>query len=339
MNTASVRDVAAHAGVSVGTVSNVLNHPSRVQHDTALKVQASIRELGFIRNDAARQLRIGHSQMIGFIMLQAGNPFFGDVARGAEEAVHGEGLSVLLANSDEDPQREDAYLALFEQQRVHGVLISPVGHVAERLENMRARGIPSVLVDRHGAESAASSVSVDDVAGGRMAVEHLLSLGRRRIAVLAAHVEIPQVSERIAGAREAVAAVPDATLEVLHIGELDVPSGSNACARLLERPLRQRPDGVFAVNDLIALGLLQALVVNAGVRVPQHVAVVGYDDIAFAESAVVPLSSIRQPSRLIGHRATQLLLEHAADPARLPQQVVFQPELVVRASTVGAGSR
>jgi len=185
VNTASVRDVAAHAGVSVGTVSNVLNHPEKVQPETVSKVQASILTLGFIRNDAARQLRVGHSQTIGFVVLQAGNPFFSEVARGAEEAGRGAGLSVLLANSDEDPEREDAYLALFEQQRVHGVLISPAGDVSERLENMRGRGIASVLVDRNGRDNRVSSVSVDDVAGGRMAVAHLLSLGRRRIAVLA----------------------------------------------------------------------------------------------------------------------------------------------------------
>lgn len=336
MNTASVRDVAAHAGVSVGTVSNVLNHPEKVQPETVSKVQASISILGFIRNDAARQLRVGHSQTIGFVVLQAGNPFFSDVARAAEEAVRGEGLSVLLANSDEDAEREDAYLALFEQQRVHGVLISPAGDVSERLRNMRGRGIASVLVDRNGRESGLSSVSVDDVVGGRMAVEHLLALGRRRIVVLAAHFEIRQVADRVAGAREAVDRVPGAVLEVVDIGELDVLAGRAACAHVLGRPDGAGPDGVFAVNDLIALGLLQSLVMSGEVRVPEDVALIGYDDIAFASSSVVPLSSIRQPSRLIGQQAIELLLQHAADPRLPARQVVFQPELVVRASTAGA---
>jgi LacI family transcriptional regulator len=335
VNTPSVRDVAAHAGVSVGTVSNVLNHPGKVQPETVVKVQESILALGFIRNDAARQLRIGHSETIGFILLQAGNPFFSDVARGAEEAVRGQGLSVLLANSDQDPEREDAYLALFEQQRVHGVLISPAGDVSGRLENMRGRGIASVLVDRNGAGIGVSSVSVDDVAGGRMAAGHLLELGRRRIAVLAAHLEMHQVHDRLAGARQAVANVPDATLEVIDVGELDVLAGRDASAELVQRPSGRRPDGVFAVNDLIALGLLQSLVMSEAVRVPEDVAVIGYDDIAFAVGSIVPLSSIRQPSRLIGRRAIELLLEHAADPALPHRQVVFQPELVVRASTQG----
>jgi LacI family transcriptional regulator len=334
MIAASVRDVAVHAGVSVGTVSNVLNHPEKVLPDTVTKVQASISALGFIRNDAARQLRAGHSRTVGLIVLQASNPFFNDVARGAEDALRGKGLSIILGNSDENPDRENEYLDLFEQQRVHGVLISPASDVSERIERLRRRGIPSVLVDRRADVSDVTSVSVDDVAGGRMAVEHLLSQGRRRIAIVVAHPDIRQVAERLAGARQAVADVPDATLEVVEIGELDVVSGQTACALLVDRPPAERPDGIFAVNDLLALGLVQSLVMSSGVHVPRDIALIGYDDIDFASSAVVPLSSIRQPSRTIGHRAIELLLEQAANPTVPPQQVIFQPELVVRASTV-----
>jgi LacI family transcriptional regulator len=336
MNTSSVRDVAAHAGVSVGTVSNVLNRPEKVLPETVSRVQASILALGFIRNDAARQLRAGHSQTIGFIVLQAGNPFFNDVARGAEDAARREGLSILIGNSDEDADRERAYLDLFEQQRVHGVLVSPAGDISVRLENLRRRGIPVVLVDRSGEGSGVSSVSVDDIAGGRMAVEHLLSLGRRHIAILGAHFEIPQVAERLAGASQAVDRVPGAMLEVVEVDELDALAGRSACDELIARRPQDRPDGIFAVNDLVALGLLQALVMTEEVRIPDDIAVIGYDDIDFAASAVVPLSSIRQPSRLIGRRAIELLLKQAADPTVLPQQVVFQPELVVRSSTAAS---
>jgi LacI family transcriptional regulator len=338
MNTASVRDVAIRAGVSVGTVSNVLNRPEKVLPETVLKVQAAIEILGFIRNDAARQLRAGRSQTIGFIALQAGNPFFNDVARGAEEAVRGDGLTVLIANSDEDLARENAHLDLFEQQRVHGVLISPVGTVSARLTNLQRRGISVVLVDRNGTESGVSSVSVDDVAGGRMAVQHLLSLGRRRIAFIGARFKIHQVADRLTGARQAVDAVLNATLEIIDTHELDVLAGRALCRELVERPVDQRPDAIFAANDLLALGLLQALVVDGELRVPDDIALVGFDDIDFASSAIVPLSSIRQPARLIGQRAIELLLAQATDPTKPPQHVVFQPELVVRASTAGEHS-
>jgi LacI family transcriptional regulator len=335
MSTASVRDVAVHAGVSVGTVSNVLNHPEKVLPDTVTKVQASIAALGFIRNDAARQLRAGHSRTIGLVVFQAGNPFFNDVARGAEDRAKGTGLSVILGNSEGDRERENAYLDLFEQQRVHGVLISPAGDVAERLESLRRRGIPAVLVDRSGDDSGVSSVSVDDVAGGRLAVEHLLAQGKRRIAYLGAQFEVRQISERFAGARQAVSAVADATLEIIEVAELDVIAGRHAGERIIERSPVERPDAIFAANDLLALGLIQALVMNHNIRVPEDIALIGYDDIDFASTAVVPLSSIRQPSRLIGERAVEVLLTQAADPTAAPQKVVFQPELVVRSSTVG----
>lgn len=334
MGAASVRDVAIHAGVSVGTVSNVLNHPGKVAPATVARVQASIDALGFIRNDAARQLRDGRSRSIGLIVLDVGNPFFTDIARGVEDRAGVEGLAVLLGNSDESPVREAAYLDLFEQQRVHGVLITPTGDVNERLERLRSRGIPAVLVDRTSDRGHTSSVSLDDVAGGRLAVEHLLSLGRRRIAFVATPPTISQVADRLAGARAAVDAHPGATLEVLEIPALTVLAGRSAGSLLAARTSLDRPDAVFAANDLVAIGVLQALVMQGEVRVPEQIALIGYDDIDFAAAAVVPLSSIRQPSREIGDTAVQILMEEAADAALAPRHVVFQPELVVRPSTV-----
>jgi LacI family transcriptional regulator len=179
MAAASVRDVALRAGVSVGTVSNVLNRPAKVTADTVARVQRAIDELGFIRNDAARQLRAGHSKTVGLVVLDVRNPFFTDVARGAEDKAAEAGLTVILGNSDENTDRESAYLDLFEEQRVHGVLISPFGDITTRLERLRQRGIPAVLVDRSSGDASFSSVSVDDLAGGRLAVEHLVAQGRR----------------------------------------------------------------------------------------------------------------------------------------------------------------
>ena len=331
----SVRDVAQHAGVSVGTVSNVLNHPEKVLPATVARVQDSIDQLGFIRNDAARQLRAGRSMTIGLILLQASNPFFTEVARGVEEGASELGFSVLLGNSSQNHRRELGYLELFEQQRVHGVLISPVGDVTARLEGLRRTGIAAVLVDRSGAGSHTSSVSVDDVAGGQLAVEHLLAHGRRRIAFLGGRFEFRQVTDRLEGARRAVAAHPGATLEVIEVDTLDVLAGHSAGDLLRARGVDQRPDGIFTANDLLALGVLQSLVMLGEVRVPQDIALIGYDDIDFASTAVVPLSSIRQPSERIGATALEILLEEADNPTLTPRQVVFQPSLVARASTTG----
>jgi LacI family transcriptional regulator len=331
----SIRDVAERAGVSVGTVSNVLNKPDRVSEAVATRVHDAIRELGYVRNDAARQLRAGRSSSVGLVVLDARNPFFTDVARGAEDAAAEHGVAVLLGDSDEKPEREAAYLDLFEEQRVRGVLVSPLGDIRERLQRMRALGTPVVLVDRMADDSSLSSVSVDDVAGGRTAVAHLLETGRRRIAFVGGPLALRQVADRLAGAQHAVAAVPDAQLEVLEGSALSVSEGRRMGEQLVARDPAERPDAVFTANDLLAVGLLQALVMRGGVRVPDDIALIGFDDIDFASATIVPLSSLRQPSRLIGQTALGILLEEADDPTLAPRQVVFQPELVIRESSAG----
>lgn len=333
MSVVSVRDVALRAGVSVGTVSNVMNHPDKVAPSTVTRVRAAIDELGFIRNDAARQLRDGRSKTIGLIVLDVRNPFFTDVARGAEEKAATAGLMVTLGNSDENTEREATYLDLFEQQRVHGVLISPYADVEDRLRRLRARGIPAVLVDRTSEDASFSSVSVDDLAGGRLATEHLIAQGRRRIAFVGGPLDIRQVSDRLEGARRAVGVNADVTLEIFATEALSVLAGRAVGAEIVTRAPEDRPDAIFAANDLVAMGILQALMMQSTIQVPNEIALIGYDDIDFASAAVVPLSSIRQPSTLIGQTAVEILLHEAANPLAEPQQVVFQPELVVRAST------
>ncbi|WP_354570242.1 LacI family DNA-binding transcriptional regulator [Glaciihabitans sp. UYNi722] len=328
-----MRDVAVLAEVSVGTVSNVLNRPEKVSPAAAERVLSAIETLGFVRNDAARQLRVGRSNTVGLIVLDVRNPFFTDVARGAEDQAALDGLSVILGNSDENDERESGYLDLFEEQRVHGVLISPFGDVSERLRKLRARGIPAVLVDRSGDGSTFSSVSVDDIAGGALAVSHLIESGRRSIAFVGGPFEIRQVADRYEGARREVAEHADVTLEVIAIDALSVIEGRTAGNAILARDPADRPDAVFAANDLIAMGVLQALNMQGALHVPRDIALIGYDDIDFASAAVVPLSSIRQPSALIGQTAVEILLEEAANPSLAPRQVVFQPELVVREST------
>ena len=330
----SVRDVAAAASVSVGTVSNVLNRPDKVAPATVERVTTAIAELGFVRNDAARQLRAGRSRSIGLVVLDVRNPFFTDVARGAEDRAAEDNMTILLGNSDENGDRERAYLDLFEEQRVHGVLISPLGDDETRLQRLRGRDTPVVLVDRVSEDRNLSSVSVDDVVGGELAVRHLIETGRRRIAFVGGPMGIRQVADRLAGARRAVEAEPDATLEVIETESLTVLEGRAAGEAIRERAAGERPDAVFAANDLLAMGVLQALNMLGSVRVPDDVALIGYDDIDFASAAVVPLSSIRQPASLIGYTAVDLLLKEAASGEGFtPEQVVFQPELVVRDST------
>ncbi|MES2865494.1 MULTISPECIES: LacI family DNA-binding transcriptional regulator [Microbacterium] len=330
----SVRDVAVAASVSVGTVSNVLNRPDKVAAETVARVLAAIEELGFVRNDAARQLRAGRSRSIGLVVLDAGNPFFADVARGAETRAQEDGLSVLLGNSDDDASREAGYLDLFREQRVNGVLITPASRTADKLARMQDAGTPVVLVDHEIPGSRFCSVSVDDVEGGYLAVRHLLEIGRRRIAFIGGPASIAQVANRLQGARRAVDERADASLEVIEMPALTVLNGRAAGEALVERAVR--PDAIFAANDLLAVGLLQAFSMFNTLRVPEDIALIGYDDIDFASATVVPLSSIRQPAQLIGHTAVELLLRSISDPdGDYERNVRFRPELVVRQSTSG----
>lgn len=332
--TVSVRDVAVAASVSVGTVSNVLNNPERVAPATVARVMAAIDQLGFVRNDAARQLRAGQSRTIGLIVLDVGNPFFTDLARGAESRASDENLTVLLANSDENPNREAASLDLFEEQRVLGVVISPFEEDLPRLHRLQQRGIQVVLVDRDSTDRSVSSVSVDDIVGGAMAARHLADLGRRRLAFVGGPRGIRQVADRLAGTLRVIAEHPGMTLEVIETHSLTVLEGRAAGEVIVSRPAAQRPDAVFAANDLLAIGVMQSLR-SAAIEMPDQIAVIGYDDIDFAISAEVPLSSIQQPSRLLGHTAVDLLLKHVAEPRLDTEHIKFQPVLVVRESTAG----
>lgn len=329
----SIKDVAARAGVAIGTVSNVLNNPARVSPGTRVRVQGAIDELGFVRNDAARQLRAGQSRAIGLVVLDVGNPFFSSLARAAEDCAAENGSTVVLGDSGQDRDREARYIDVFEQQRVQGMLISPVGDVGPRIEMLRKRGMPVVLVDRVDPQRRCSSVSVDDVAGGYMAVRHLLTEGRRRIVFVGTRADYRQVADRLAGARQAVEEQDGAMLEVVEADAMSVLAGRGIGEAIARRGKHELPDGIFCANDLLAIGVMQAVLLIRGLRIPEDLALIGYDDIDFSASTVVPLTSVRKPTELMGRTAVELLLEEIEGTAPRRRQVIFDPELVERGST------
>jgi LacI family transcriptional regulator len=331
----SIREVAAHAGVSVGTVSNVLNRPDIVARPTRERVHAAIKALGFVRNESARQLRAGRSRTIGLVVLDVANPFFTDVARGVEDEASKSGLSVILCNSDEQLPKETRYLELLEEHRVQGILITPVAGAGERLERLQRRGTPVILVDSRSPSGRQCSVAVDDVLGGDVAVSHLLEGGHKRIAFVGGPLTLRQVADRRDGATRALRRSGGTADDLIMIetSALNVPAGQRAGAAIAELPARRRPTAAFCANDLVALGLLQEMT-RRQVRVPDEVAIVGYDDIEFAAAAAVPLSSVRQPRQQLGRTAAQLLLEEAMGiDGHQHRQVIFQPELEVRRSS------
>jgi LacI family transcriptional regulator len=337
MATTSIKEVARQAGVSVGTVSNVLNRPERVAEATRRRVLEAIDLLGFVRNDSARSLRQGRTNALGLIVLDVANPFFTDVARGVEDVSSEFGSVVILCNSDDSVTKQDRYLQVLQEQRVRGVLVTPAHDSVLPTDALRGRGMAVVLLDRTGDRPDLCSVAVDDVAGGRLATAHLLAAGHTSFAFVSGPLTIRQCDDRRRGMRHALRAaglrLGESVRDVLVPG-MNARSGAEAANRLLASG--RLPSAVFCANDLLAMGLMREFL-RAGVRVPGDVAIVGYDDIEFASASAVPITSVRQPTYQLGQTAAELLLDECENPGtHAHQQVTFQPELVVRESSGAA---
>ncbi|MGO2034896.1 MAG: LacI family DNA-binding transcriptional regulator [Brevibacterium sp.] len=328
----SMRDVASRAGVSVGTVSHVVNGSSKVSEATMLKVNDAIEELGFVRNAAARQLRSGRSSSLGLVVLDASNPFFASVAHGAREACDVAGLSLLLGDSGTDEARESKYLDLFAEQRVNGLLVTPSGADLSKLESIASKGTPVMLVDRAPGDFALSSVTVDNVAGGRMALDHLIAGGSSAPTFVGGPLSLPQVADRYAGARDR-AREAGIELPLFESSEMTILAGRDVGERIVSLPEAQRPDAVFCANDLLAVGVMQAVIMFTELRIPDDLAIIGYDDIDYALSTIVPLTSVRQPAGLLGRTAVETLLAENESSATAHRDQMFTPELVIREST------
>jgi LacI family transcriptional regulator len=326
----SLRDVAKAAKVSVGTVSNVLNRPEVVAPETLARVQGTIKDLGFVPNGFARHLRSGHSRTLGLIVPDVANPFFTEVARGVEDAASKRDYAVFLCNSDESASKEDRYINVLIEQQVRGVLITPTDVKSDRLDAMRDRGIAVALVDREIKGRKQCSVSVDDVHGGQLGIEYLTGLGHTDIAWVCGPDSIPQVADRGAGVAKA-AKFAGAKVETIRVSLMNTTQGEEAAKKILA--LKTTPTEIFCANDLVALGVMRTLRENK-FKIPEQVSVLGYDDIEFAASAAVPLSSISQPAYQMGVTAADLLLNECEEAdTHEHQQIRFQPQLVERAST------
>lgn len=329
-----IRDVALLAAVSVGTVSNVLNKPELVTPGTRKRVLAAVAELGFIRNGAARSLRAGESRLVGAIVLDIGNPFFTDVARGVEDRLAEADRVLVLCSSDGNPARTARYLNLLREQDLHGLLVTPTGGLDD-LRAVASSGLPVVLLDRHAGERDFCSVAVDDVKGGQLAGAHLFEQGHRRIGFLNGPSTTQACTDRRKGIRAACrkAGLDVGTALVELTPGLNSAAGERGAEELLG--LEQPVTAIACVNDLVALGVLRTLD-RRRVGVPEEIAVIGYDDVEFASELSTPLSSVAQPRYAIGRTAAELLLTEAAEHgAHLHRQVRYQPELVVRASSAG----
>ena len=322
----TISDVAERAGVSVGTVSNVVNRPERVAEETKRRVREAISALGWVPNGSAATLRAGQATLVGLIVPDIRNPFFTEVARGAEDMAAANGEAIVVCNTDWLLDSERRALEALARQRVRGVIINPAGEDERYLDWLLERNIALVLLDHRRSAGQAPSVVVDDVLGGRLAGEHLLELGHRRIALVNGRTSIPQCEDRRLGLVEALTGAgldPERDLVELEVEAMDAQSGMEAVDSLFATA---SPTAIFCANDLLATGAIHGLRLR-GARVPEDVAVVGYDDVELAAMTDPPLTTVHQPTYELGATAYELL---GTGPA---ERRSFSPHLVRREST------
>lgn len=330
-NRITMEDVAREAGVSIMTVSRVVNDRRDVSLTTRRQVLEVIERLGYRPSGIARGLVTKHTRTLGLVVPDISNPFFASLVRGAEQEAYAEEYSVFLGNTDEDPQRELAIIRSLDEKRVDGLLLCSSRLSESELAAVAARFSAMVLVSRQIEQDCVGTALIDDELGGRLVTEHLLNSGHRKIGVISG----PQISlstrGRLQGYRNALhaAGIPYNPDWVRHCSP--VVSGGAQAAREL---LTSHPEltAFFCHNDLVAVGALQACS-EAGLRVPDDFAIVGYDDIPLASLVTPTLTTCAVPRHELGARAMRLLLDQIKDCPDRQVKVIVKPELVVRASS------
>jgi DNA-binding LacI/PurR family transcriptional regulator len=317
-----IKDVAKHANVSISTVSRVVNELDRVNPETRERVLEVIRELRYQPSAFARGLAIQRTQTLGFVIPILSDPFFLEIVRGVEEAAAAAGHNLLVASQ---PFEHDArrYLQLFDQRRVDSMILVGIKVPPEELERLLAQGFAVAFVQQDGGEGALTFLA-DNYGGARVLAEHLLELGYRRIAYIAGSDYTPDNAERLRGLKDALAGRGLAPFAFAQ-GDYHRGSGARAMAEILQGP---RPEAVFAANDQMAVDAMMAAR-ERGLRVPEDIAVVGFDDVPMADYVSPALTTVRQPAYEMGYRAARAVL--AAEPLE-PMRVVLPTRVVVRRS-------
>jgi LacI family transcriptional regulator len=328
---ATIKDVAALAGVSVGSISNYLTSKKAISASARSRIEAAINELGFIPNSAVRVMRGQRNSAIGFMIPDSSNPFFSEVARGVEDVAIDAGYVVVICNTNGDDDRENHYARALSEMRVVGAIATPTSASEKNLAQLDASGASIVLLGSGEQPLSFSSVDVDDVTGGMLAAQHLIERGHRDIVFFGGPAASPQIHARFEGLRRGYVA---GGLDPSAIRRFDAP-GSTTAARLAGAreviAMTPRPTAAFCANDLLGIAL-EAELLRAGIAVPDQFEIVGYDDIESAQTAPVPLTTVRQPQFEIGKAAATLLLQQAKQGSP-HQHISFSPHLVEREST------
>jgi LacI family transcriptional regulator len=329
----TIRDVAKLAGVAPITVSRVINNSGYITDETRQRVEEAIRTLGYMPNSLARSLRSHKTRMLALVLTDITNPFWTTVARGVEDAASDAGFSVILCNTDESDVEQERYIRIILEKQVDGVLLVPSGNPEEAVCTIRSQQVPVVVLDRRVPPDLETDVvRCDSIGGARRLVQLLISLGHKHIAVLTGPKGVSTADDRVAGYRQALA---EAGLEweLVLYGEYTLQSGYELAKQALKN--EPRPTAFFAGNNFLAIGALHAMR-DQGLKVPEQMALVGFDDLPEALVVDPFLTVEAQPAYEMGHKATELLLARLAGHApESCQEIVLPTQLIVRRSSGG----
>ncbi len=326
----TIKDVAIHASVSVATVSAVMNGNKYVSPELEQRVRESIDALGYRRNNFARGLKTQISHSIGLVVPDITNPFFTNIARGVEDVANTHNYSLILGNTDEDPEKEKKYLQLLESRQADGLIIAVTARSHEYLQSLPLQHLALVSIDRSLFDLGIDTVMVDNTGGARAAIEHLIALGHRRIGLVAGLRGIAPTEERLLGYTQAlekhgIAVDPD----LIAVTYARVGGGIEGAMQLLA--LEDRPSALFAMDGTMAIGALQAIT-QSGLRCPEDIALVCFDDFIWTSVMRPHLTVVDQPTYEIGEQSAHLLFERLQSRGRAPREIRLQTRLIVRES-------
>ncbi len=326
----TIVDVAARAGVSTATVSRVLSGAQPARQATQDRVLAAVRELDYRPSGVARALKRSETRTIGLLITDIGNPFFPQIVRAVEDEAHARGYGVILCNAADDPERELAYIELLLERRVDGLIVASARTTRRHADRLARVPMPVVLVNSDAPGSGLAGITTAHRHGARLATEHLIGLGHRRIA----HISAPRAQAarlRRSGVTDALraAGLSAASLPVAQ-GDEHVEGGARAAQLLLAEG--RQPTAIVCYNDLTAVGALRA-VRRAGLRVPEDISLTGFDDIEMAAWTDPPLTTVRQPTDALARWAVGRLADALPGGRPGPERVTLEPTLVVRGSS------
>jgi LacI family transcriptional regulator len=327
----TIREVAEKARVSPTTVSHVVNNTRFVSEDVRTRVVIAMRELNYRPNALARSLRRGETHTLGLILPDSANPFFAEIGHAIEGAAFALGYSVILCNTENDDNKERLYTEVLENKQVDGMIFVAAGENHESISAIIKNGLPLVMVDRDMGSLELDTVTTDNHHGGMIATQHLLSLGHQIIGCITGLSNITPSADRVTGYRAALQQAGLPVEESLLVrGDFHAPSGYSAAMQILQRT--PRPTAIFVCNDMMAIGALRAAA-QLGLRVPEDVAIVGFDDIELASYTTPPLTTVAQPKQEIGQLAVKLVFERMGSPSLPPRHNVLSTQLVIRESS------